>query len=62
MLVCCGLRSSYRKCGGMQELEMVFQQEDGVRRVLEAAVLKEGDPLQVANGKGHADYLSIFKM
>ncbi len=38
---------------------MVFQQEDGVSRVLEAAVLKEGDPLQVANGKGHADYVSL---
>ncbi len=34
---------------------MVFQQEDGVSRVLEAAVLKEGDPVQVANGKGHAN-------
>eukprot|EP01084_Bolivina_argentea_P238789 401211_1 len=32
-----------------QELEVVFQQEDGVSRVLEAAVLKEGDPIHVAN-------------
>ncbi len=42
----------------VQELEIVFQQEDGVSRVLEAAVLKEGDPIQVANGeeRWYADF------
>ncbi len=43
----------------MQELEVVFQQEDGVSRVLEAAVLKEGDPLQVANGEWCTHYASL---
>jgi len=33
-----------------EELEAVFQQEDGVTRVLEAAVMKQsGDPVEVAN-------------
>jgi t-SNARE complex subunit (syntaxin) len=35
-----------------EELDAVFEQNDGVKRVLEAAVLQQsGDPVQVANGE-----------
>jgi t-SNARE complex subunit (syntaxin) len=35
-----------------EEMTAVFAQEDGVTRVLEAAVMQQsGDPVEVANGK-----------